>query len=124
MTARTSIGRRAAEALNAARASFAAEDAAQELDDWGTLLKDARFRRVLAAALSSAGVFGPLDATEANAAMRALGRRDMGLALLAAARRADGAMAMRAIAERDGLERERAERLDALARGEGKEDGT
>lgn len=124
MTARTSIGRRAAEAMNAMRASFAAEDAAQELDDWRTLMRDARFRRVLAAALSSARVFGAIDAAEPNAAMRALGRRDMGLALLAAARRADGEMAMRSIAERDALERERAERLEALARGEGKETTT
>ncbi len=124
MTARTSIGRRAAEALNAMRASFAAEDAAQELDDWRALLRDARFRRVLAAALSSARVFGAVDAAEPNAAMRALGRRDMGLALLAAARRADGEMAMRSIAERDAIERERAERLEALARGEAKETTT
>lgn len=108
--------RRSAE-LNELYRRFAEEDAAQTDADLKKLLQLPEFRRVFAGIVKRSRVFGSIsyDSVETNAVMKAVGFREMGVDVYMMANRADGEMVLKAIAERNDLERSRAKKAEALA---------
>lgn len=105
--------RRASERLNEIHRRFAEEDHEQSVADYRELLKLPAFRRVLAGILKRARVFGSLsrDCTDPNQMMKMIGWRELGVDILFAANGADGAMVLKAIEERNAIERGRKDEI-------------
>ncbi len=111
--------RRRSDALNDLYRRFADEDYEQTMADYKALLQLPAFRRVLMNVVKRARVFGSisLEGVETNAVMRAIGFRELGVDVWATANRADGSMVLKAIEERNAVERERRERLEKATKG-------
>lgn len=104
------------EELNALQQQFADDDYNQNQDDLKALLQLPSFRRVFVNIVKRARVFGSIsyESADTNIVMKAIGFRELGVDIYMAANKADGEMVMKAISERNELERERKARLDNL----------
>ncbi len=111
--------RRRSDALNELYGRFAEEDREQGRADYRALLQLPAFRRVLMAVVKRARVFGSIspESAETNAVMKAIGFRELGVDIYMSANQADGAMVVKAIEERNAVERERRERIEQATKG-------
>lgn len=114
--------RKRSEALNELHRSFGDEDAKQMQADYKALLQQPAFRRILVSILKRARVFGSIsyDSVETNTVMKAIGFRELGVDIYMAANMADGAMVLKAIQERNEIERDRKARIEILVNQETK----
>lgn len=113
---RGDLARRVSEEVQNLHRQFAEDDAKQNQADLKALLKMPEFRRFLIGVLKRARVFGSVsfDTVETNAVMKAIGFRECGVDIYMAANVADGAMVLKAIEERNEIERDRKAHIDAL----------
>ena len=104
------------EAINDLHRSFAEADAKQMQSDYKALLQRPEFRRILVSILKRARVFGSIsyDTVETNAVMKAIGFRECGVDIYMSANAADGEMVLKAIQERNEIERDRKARIEAV----------
>ena len=111
--------RRRSDALNDLYRRFADEDHEQTRADYKALLQLPAFRRVLMNVVKRSRVFGSIsfDKADVNEVMKAIGFRELGVDVYMAANQADGAMVLKAIEERNAVERERRERLEKATKG-------
>lgn len=117
---RIDVQQRRSEELNALHRQFGEDDARQAQADYRELLKLPAFRRVLVAILKRARVFGSIsfDDVNTNQVMKAIGFRELGVDIYMTANAADGAMVLKAIEERNEIERERKTRIENVINNE------
>jgi len=108
--------KRKSEELNALQQEFADDDYNQNQDDLKALLQLPSFRRVLINIIKRARVFGSIsyESADTNIVMKAIGFRELGVDIYMSANKADGEMVLKAISERNELERDRKVRYDVL----------
>jgi len=106
--------RRASERINDMHRKFSDEDYEQTKADFKALLQVPAFRRVFAWIVKRARVFGSIsmDATDTNTVMKMIGWRELGVDIYMTANKADGAMVLKAIEERNKVEMDRKIRFD------------
>lgn len=111
--------RRRSDAVNDLYRRFADEDYEQIRADYKALLQLPAFRRVFMSVVKRARVFGSVsfDGADTNGVMRTIGYRELGVSVYMEANQADGAMVLKAIEERNAVERERRERLEKATKG-------
>ena len=111
--------RRRSDAVNDLYRRFADEDYEQNKADYKALLQLPAFRRVLMNVVKRSRVFGSIsfDKADVNEVMKAIGFRELGVDVWMTANQADGAMVLKAIEERNAVERERRERLEKATKG-------
>lgn len=113
---------RRSEEMNEVYRKFAEEDKAQTVADYRELLKLPAFRRVLAGIFKRARVFGSIsyDSVETNYVMKTVGMREMGVDIYTTANNADGELVVKAIAERNEVEKSRMKKLEEFVEKKGK----
>jgi len=106
--------RRASDRLNALQKSFADEDYQQMREDYKALLQIPAFRRVFAGIVKRGRVFASIafDSNETNEVMKNIGWRELAVDIYFTANAADGEMVLKAIKERNDLEKDRKARVD------------
>lgn len=108
--------KRKSDELNALQQEFADDDYRQNQDDLKALLQLPSFRRVLVNIVKRARVFGSIsyESADTNVVMKAIGFRELGVDIYMSANKADGEMVLKAISERNEVERNRKARFEAL----------
>ncbi len=111
--------RRRSDALNDLYRRFADEDYEQVKADYRVLLQLPAFRRVLMNVVKRSRVFGSIsfEKVDTNEVMKSIGFRELGVDIYMTANQADGAMVLKAIEERNAVERERRERIEQATKG-------
>jgi hypothetical protein len=91
------------------------------LSDYRELLKLPAFRRVFAGIIERSRVFGSIsyDSCETNYVMKTIGMREMGVDIFVTANNADGELVLKAISERNEIERERARKMEEFVEKKG-----
>lgn len=114
--------RRASDRLNDLHRRYADEDYEQTQADYRELLKLPAFRRVLVGIIKRARVFGSIsfDKVETNDVMKQIGWRELGVDIYMTANNADGELVLKAIQERNEVERDRKRTFEVEMKGNGK----
>jgi len=109
--------RRASDRLNDLQRGFAEEDYRQSQADYRELLQLPAFRRVLASIIRRGRVFSSVafDSNETNEVMKNIGWRELAVDIYFTANAADGEMVLKAIRERNEVERDRKARIEKEA---------
>lgn len=110
------------ERLNELHRRFADEDAEQTRADYRELLQLPAFRRIFVNIVKRSRVFGSIsfDQVDTNSVMKTIGFRELGVDIYMAANQADGHMVMKAIEERNAIERSRRDFFDNEMKGNAK----
>jgi len=114
--------KRKSERLNELHQRFSDEDYEQNKADYKALLQLPSFRRVLMNIVKRSRVFGSIsfDAVDTNTVMKNIGFRELGVDIYMTANQADGAMVLKAIDERNEVERRRKDLFDNEMKGNGR----
>lgn len=112
---------RKSQEMNELYRKFGDEDREQMLSDYRELLKLPAFRRVFAGIIKRSRVFGSIsyDSVETNYIMKTIGMREMGVDIFVTANNADGELVLKAISERNEIERERARKMEEFVEKKG-----
>ena len=107
---------RRSDEVNELYRKFAEEDKAQTQEDYRELLQLPAFRRVFAGILKRARVFGSIsyDSIDTNYILKTVGMREMGVDIFAIANNADGELVLKAISERNEVEKSRARKIEDI----------
>ena len=113
--------RRKSDRINELHQRFADEDYQQSIADYRELLKLPAFRRLFVGIVKRARVFGSIsfDRVETNDVMKQIGWRELGVDIYMTANNADGEMVLKAIQERNEIERDRKRTFEVEMKGNG-----
>jgi len=111
--------KRKSETLNELHKRFADDDYEQNKADVKSLLQMPAFRRVFVNIVKRARVFGSIsfDSVETNQVMKNIGFRELGVDIYMTANQADGEMVLKAISERNELEKHRKSVIENAMKG-------